>query len=177
MATRKINDEQIKEVMERVKRGETIPALSREYGYAAPSSLYGLLARHCDYIPTGEYESTIQVPDNPIELGYLAGIIDGEGSIMLAEGKYWHVKVGMTDFEVINWLESLGGKTNHGYPTPPRKPTKIWFVARKKDVGTLLKAILPYLKVPSKIEKATLAIEYSNTPRKKRIKWGPSPQN
>ena len=106
------------------------------------------------------------------ERAYLAGIIDGEGSIMLCKVNDRHVRVrsqyryrpvisvGMTDPTVIKWLSSLFKSECREILDPRgnmRLPFYRWMASHKKALK-FAKLILPYLKV--KKEQAKLLIEY-----------------
>lgn len=109
-----------------------------------------------------------------IELAYLAGIIDGEGSIQLVKnnkGSYTtRITVSNTDLRLIHWLMySLGGsyyeqkKHNKNY-----KPTYHWVLSSKHTHNILLK-VLPYLKL--KKEQANILIKHKDTCYNKQQRW------
>jgi hypothetical protein len=51
----------------------------------------------------------LALPSSEADLGYLAGLLDGEGSIALRSyGQYWRVRVNKTDKEIIDWLATIG---------------------------------------------------------------------
>lgn len=92
-----------------------------------------------------------------IELGYLAGIIDGEGCINMATARrnsgktdtFARVAVEMTDPQVIEWLANLFG----GYVIRARdrgvgrKPTYRWQLTKSADILSFCRMIEPHLKV------------------------------
>lgn len=146
----------------RVEAGEiTITALARDLGRDR-SALYRLFNRRFGFKvghATGySWASTLLLPEEPALVGYIAGIIDGEGSIIRSKKGHWSVKVTMTDFDLIRWLGSLGGKVNTGNTKPPRQPTLTWHVSRRRDVVLLLNALLPYLRVKKGRAEEALAI-------------------
>ena len=162
--------EELAEIVERIESGyATVRSIAREKGVDG-SALYRLLSRHgLARRRTGHisWPATLRLPDDPVLIGYIAGLIDGEGSIVPVKDisrrpgaaprliQRWQVKIGMTDEPVIRWLGSLGGTvTLEPRPIPPRKPHWTWCVARRLDVLILLPAVLPLLRVPAKIEKA-----------------------
>jgi len=107
------------------------------------------------------------------EAAYIAGLIDGEGSlrIFLANQKrpngdmytVAHVRlhVGMTDRPIIEWLHSITGNGSIEIRTQPKHPNwKTCYVVRWSS-GTatpLLKTIMPYLRL--KKRHAEIAIEW-----------------
>lgn len=95
--------------------------------------------------------------------GYVAGIIDGEGHIRLFWTGYgWHpeIKVNMTHVDTIKWLcetLSIGNVTNKTVEGN-RKEQKVWTVHALMDGYSLLKELLPFLRV--KRRHAELIIEF-----------------
>lgn len=106
---------------------------------------------------------------NPLDIGYVAGIIDGEGSV-LGPPKIT-VQVSMTTPEVIHRLQDLcGGSVTGPYEqrsgtTEVCKPQYHWTVSSADNAYRLLKALLPYLIV--KKEKAEEVIRILEK------KWSP----
>jgi len=91
------------------------------------------------------------VPDDVAIRGYIAGLIDADGSIPFLN-QHWCVKISMTDEPVIRWLHQFGAhfeaQMRHGASKQdgsPRKPIYTWGVHRRHDVIHLLTAVLPYL--------------------------------
>ena len=88
-------------------------------------------------------------------VGYLAGIIDGEGSIYrkgrakgapIVPGR-WVVCVTNTDRRLLDWLESLGGIVRPKVRREGQREAWEWLVLAKNDQVMLLTAVLPYLRV------------------------------
>lgn len=105
----------------------------------------------------------LNLPAEPSRLGYLAGIIDGEGSIcirLLATPRaYVWVMVTNTDELLMEWLASIGGSVTKKSSTTEslgRKQCFNWMVQARLDCLALLRAIEPSLLV--KREKAQAAI-------------------
>lgn len=97
---------------------------------------------------------------NPTEIGYVAGILDGEGSLI--GPPRFAVQVSMTTREVIERLTELCGGSMTG-PYEQRsgkseqcKPQYHWTISSSENAYRLLKALLPYLIV--KKEKAEQVI-------------------
>lgn len=91
---------------------------------------------------------------NSLELGWLVGIIEGEGYIGIVRPKdrkthRFYISVEMTDEDVVRRLHSITGKGNVNRwerPNHPEwKPSWIWKVQSKKDVVDLLKLIHPHM--------------------------------
>lgn len=84
-------------------------------------------------------------PIRPVDVGYVAGIIDGEGWMLAAP---WPtVAVKMTDEDVIRRLQALTGVGNVTGPRirAGRKPIWQWTVSRSRDVAALLMTVYPLL--------------------------------
>src|ERR1035438_1061932 len=105
--------------------------------------------------------------------GYLAGIVDGEGTITICRSEYvakktgnptigYSVKVQVknTDVRLMKWLKSrFGGEYYSDNSKRPSnwKDSYVWFHASESKQELLL-AILPYLIV--KREQALVALEF-----------------
>jgi hypothetical protein len=107
----------------------------------------------------------------PYEIGYIAGLVDGEGSISIIENKQnrnrtYHAQIVIcnTDPELMRWLEQrLGqlvgwqaGVPSPKYPDRPVKPMGKW-VAAGQCAAALCRVLLPHLTI--KQRKAELVLE------------------
>ncbi len=95
------------------------------------------------------------------ELAYMAGIVDGEGTIGVfreitpkrkAEFRYRAaLEVSNTDEDVIDWLQvKFGGYTNcTNERTAREKGHKLMYKwhCKVSDIGSLLKTLMPYLRI------------------------------
>ena len=102
--------------------------------------------------------------DDTILLAYLAGFVDGEGNVMIAEAasnglpSYPRLTVGQTNPEPLIMLEDrFGGNVHSREIKLERKPMFVWVVQNRRAYEAL-KNLLPYLTV--KREQAKLAIEF-----------------
>jgi hypothetical protein len=94
----------------------------------------------------------LAIPEAATDLAYLAGIIDGEGTISLktvAEPRaYVIVSVANTSAELRAWLAPIGGTFHDRSPDEARlgnKPIWNWWVRGRLDCLALLEAIEPYM--------------------------------
>lgn len=103
---------------------------------------------------------------SPTEAAYIAGIVDGEGTIHFAKtGRYIRVTVANTDFGLLAWLTSTCGGTVQRNHAPALKTNGIeyrklcgtWVVGSWQSVRELLTQIAPFMLV--KKEKAERALE------------------
>ena len=97
---------------------------------------------------------TLNLPTEPAILGYIAGIVDGEGNIFsrLRPKRSLQVVVAVTntDKSLIDWLMRIGGRVQHNVSKGSvnhfgKKEVYRWIVSRRRDVKPLVEAILPYL--------------------------------
>lgn len=145
-------------IHERLQRGESLGAIAREMGLSNSSNLYKVMMNRYGYKAEdiryrAVWASTLDLSAaSATDLAYLAGIIDGEGTILhQAAGRstpIWTVKFNMTDRPLVEWVHSFGGTFNVRPPAKPgHKEQYAWAVNRQLDVLTFLEAILPYLRV------------------------------
>ena len=161
-------EEKLGTVKALLSQGLTVRRIARVLGINH-ASLYRLLDRHKIKYIKNFWRPTIELPDDSAILAYIAGIIDGEGSVFYqTASKKFIVKVTMTDETVIRWLAKFGGKFNV-YPRKGKLKTAYsWIISRNKDVIYLLIKILPYLIVKKEI--AEFAIIYEKGREKEKIK-------
>lgn len=110
--------------------------------------------------------ATWKPPTSAAARAYLAGIIDGEGTISYQEKgtRHYRVAVIMTCEETIRWLGQWGGATRphkRNNPNPRYKPQWVWLVTGHSNVRVVLTTVLPYL--VTKRETATDALAYIAT--------------
>ncbi|SMB85209.1 LAGLIDADG-like domain-containing protein [Desulfonispora thiosulfatigenes DSM 11270] len=115
---------------------------------------------------------------SPIEIAYIAGIIDGEGTITLTTHKKGcypspTITVASSDYELISWLKKTinAGQIIKKKNYNPDKHKDSWsYVLKYNNVLTLLEYIEPYLVIVNKKKRAELILnEYKKlTPRNGR---------
>ena len=113
-------------------------------------------------------------------LAYIAGIVDGEGSIMIqrqcsksfmaqrAKSGCFHphyavgIRIGMTERIALDLIvDKLKiGKVSEEKPYHHKRPMYRWMIRSKEEVLKFLNYILPYLRVKKK--QAVLAIKFMN---------------
>ncbi|MGW2692343.1 hypothetical protein [Streptomyces sp. NPDC001296] len=162
----KIADPETDAIYQRLLNGESVAAIARELGRDS-SNLYNTMRNRYGYQAAQHrrsiWEPTLAAPTEVADCAYIAGIIDGEGSIIrIRRGKnhpLYMVKVNMTDRPVIEYLHSFGGKfTVRPAKIAHYKEQYQWDVSRQLDVQALLTAIVPYMRV--KRDKAHEALNY-----------------
>jgi LAGLIDADG endonuclease len=106
-----------------------------------------------------------------LDIAYIAGLFDGEGSINIFRKKnksgsfsyYLEITITNTDFPVLSWLQSvLGGRVDKtsNIKLQGSRPLRRWR-ASCRDAHRILLTLLPYLRV--KKTQAELAIEFQST--------------
>ncbi len=103
----------------------------------------------------GYEEVWVRVPTNAYDLGYLAGLIDGEGCISFnpigQKGQWgrYTLSIYNTDLRVMEWLAQIGGSYHgrvRGEGNPLSKKMQYeWRVRRAADVKAILETVLPIL--------------------------------
>lgn len=110
-----------------------------------------------------------------IERGYLAGIIDGEGTIILTKDKEFRYPTIAVSSCTLGILETVKEICDGGVITPKRtyksthSPSWAWKIERQRAIA-ILEEVTPFLKEPKKKARAELIIkDYTRlTPRNGR---------
>jgi hypothetical protein len=110
-----------------------------------------------------------------VEAAYLAGIIDGEGSITLTrmhskEFRRPCISIASTDLELLCYINSfVGGRINYkkNYFPDKHKNSYTLIIKKKETVMFVLSKILPYLRIERKIKRTKWILNHYNivTPR------------
>ena len=112
------------------------------------------------------------MPVHKHHLAYLAGVVDGEGSLTLSQNgtgrwKRKHAAIVLTvynsDSNLLNWIKSEFGGNVYFYKraeNPKWKPQGRWIVSAK-SAALLIKKLLPYLIV--KREQAIVMLAFYDT--------------
>ncbi len=96
-------------------------------------------------------------------LAYAAGLIDGEGSIVLHRSGKWRcpgLSVTSTSVELLEWLKSEfgGGISSKNETRPKHSPSWQWRLSAPATM-VLLPQILPYLREKKKLLRARFIIK------------------
>lgn len=101
--------------------------------------------------------------NDPVELAYAAGFLDGEGCVAITKRKRGksaieyalRVTIGNTDYATLEWYaQKFGGRVGNER-AGVNKPLKYWTVSNKQAYE-FLKVVFPYLK--GKAPQADVAI-------------------
>jgi hypothetical protein len=134
------------------------------------SHVVSILKRHGIYRRRRTRGPQLRLPDNEYQVGYIAGLLDGEGTIRqfsVRGREVVRVQIANTDRDLIAWLGSFGGAVNwdaRDGRERANKPCAAWKVNRAIDCYRLLLLLEPHL-----IIKRTRAREAI---RLLREKWG-----
>lgn len=79
------------------------------------------------------------------EAAYIAGIIDGEGTVGFRGGRSVRVAVINTDEELIAFLLSIGGSVGVRAKIANRRQCFAWTIGSRGDVKWLLSQVEPYM--------------------------------
>lgn len=167
------------EVVVRYESGESARALAKSYG-VGDQTVIRLLARRGIARRRTQSAGAVRdvaldpAPDlaiealRPVELAYIAGLIDGEGCLLIYRKKdkrgVYHfrsiLRISNTSVRVIRWLqERLGGEV-----APSGKPGELpvyhWPIEGPR-LAQLLITVRPYLVI--KVELADLLVEMQRT--------------
>lgn len=110
--------------------------------------------------------TALNLPGRETDRAYLAGLIDGDGSItrFVPSRGYWNIKVYMTDEEVIHWLtKNVGGTTSSYLAKDRTRRLHHWHLSRQVHVRTFLLAIAPHLRLHDSQARAYAAINEIGT--------------
>ena len=101
------------------------------------------------------------------DIAYLAGIIDGEGTITLTrmhnnENRRPVISISSTDLELLYHINELIGGwicKKKNYQPNKHKLSYTLIIKKKETVFFILTSTLPYLRVPSKIKRAKYILD------------------
>ncbi len=120
---------------------------------------------------------------HPIELdkftlGYICGIVDGEGSIGFQKrkdrkkrrGYAMKIQVANDDHSLLKWLKAV---TDLGNVYAKGTKSYAWYITRITDAASFLKTIIPHLKVKDETAKLMLHFLMSRIEAHKKSKKPP----
>jgi len=132
-----------KEKLSRARRGAANPFYGRKHTPETRAKLAANLARARGQRSIPRAAQSIRIPFGS-GLAYLAGIIDGEGSIRFNRGRPF-VAIYNTDERLMKWLvETVGGTYNAG-DRRGRKVCYTWRINAAADVVILCRYLRPLL--------------------------------
>ncbi|MFC0559386.1 LAGLIDADG family homing endonuclease [Halalkalibacter alkalisediminis] len=101
------------------------------------------------------------------EAAYLAGIIDGEGTITLtkmhhSENRRPIISIASTEKELLTYIQKLIGgyiTNKKNYKPSIHKDSFVLTIKKKQNIFTTLEGILPFLRIASKKKRAAHILE------------------
>jgi len=148
--------DETKRKMSEMRRGERNPFFGHKHTPEVRAKLIGMLSRaraSRQFLPR---EQRVRIPTG-VQLGYLAAMIDGEGSLKFGRGRPF-VAVYNTDERVMRWLvETVGGSAGP-WDKRGRVPCWTWHIGAARDVLAVVEAVRPFL--ICKATEADVAIKY-----------------
>lgn len=128
-----------------MRMGELNPFYGRRHTPATRKKLRKVLDRARLTRTFVSRPQSILIPSEPTALGYLAGLIDGEGSFTITKGVTARVIVYNTNRAAIRWLVKVIGGAVSKPDMRGRLPCFAWSVTAHRDVLALSRAVLPLL--------------------------------
>lgn len=118
----------------------------------------------------GHRRSRLALPQDVGVFGYLAGIIDGEGSLITDHHGRWRIHVVNTDIHLVDWLKQIGGKAylRSARGRLGKRPIYAWVVDAQREVEEILRAVSPYMRI--KHDKARRALRDIKAVATKQLK-------
>lgn len=110
-------------------------------------------------------------PTDSATLGYLAGLMDGEGCITRSGGRL-RVQIAMTDEPVIRWLGEMGGTVKERAVVGNRRRCWGWLLLAQADVLAFLVAVSPHMRVKREAALATIEEIQGLMERQRVVKGG-----
>jgi hypothetical protein len=152
-------------IVQAYRDGSSLMDIRRQYGLRY-ETVISILRRHGITRCRGTHMSTLTVPTDRARLGYIAGLVDGEGTIsVLQRGSRRpraSVSISNTDTQLMEWLAQLGGHVYWERKAHARgyKRRAVWTVAQALGCSRLLVAIEPYLVIKrSKAQEALATLQ------------------
>jgi len=158
--SRKTTREKKEQIKKLYESGYPIDEISKIVGLSKSKIHYHLkrmnVEKRHDY--KGKFRLTIKIPRDEWKLAYIAGIIDGEGTISVFRSRFSalgvqpFISVKNTNKELMDFLyKEIGGHVRKDKKDKPHyKDRWYWRINGFCDVYCLLKALQPYLIIKKK---------------------------
>lgn len=147
--------EETKQKLSKIRKGNKNPFFGKKHTPETIAKMRASCKQNCK----GRLDLadvSIKLPTDLFDLGYFAGIIDGEGSIGLRKQRTF-VAVYNNDATLMRWLEeNIGGNVGWDADKRGREPNHQWNISAARDVHYLCKTMLPYLKIKKTVAQETM---------------------
>ena len=148
--------EETKQKLSRMRRGKLNPMYGRKHTDEAKRKI-GLGTRRINAKRQYALEPMRLKPIDDHAAGYLAGIIDGEGSISFKRGRPSVTVYGNSD-ALMQWLlENVGGSVLWNCDKRGRTPGHAWNVGAARDVYALCCLMWPLLLIKQDVASEVIA--------------------
>ena len=161
----KLSKEAIEKLIKMAKRGVKSKVIAEKLGISKTTVFMYLSRYNISLNATGMRDKPlVKIPKEEWKIAYLAGIVDGEGTIDIREKKgVYNIRIHNTSRELIEWLKNeFGGLVTGDHDKRNRrfgyKKSYIWISSRAIDTFNLLKALYPFLIVKKERAKKGLEI-------------------
>lgn len=158
-----IADGALNEIVSAYENGMSIADVADTFKGSRSSIQRALRDSGVEMHPHGLRSRTIQIPSDPFVLGYIAGLLDGEGHLQIKKGSKsigCKMSIYSTTPEIMQWLlKNFGGAVRYDTKRTIKHgwlPIGAWSLYRAQDVAALLVVLLPHLII--KREKAEHAL-------------------
>ena len=149
----------------------SVNSISDQFNISYPT-VHSILKRHRATNGRRTRSPTYLVPEQKWQLGYIAGLLDGEGTVRCkiitstdrVTRLQTRISIVNTNKEVIDWLHQYGGNvykdSSNQKSNETHKVVYVWVLSVAADCHVFLKAILPYLIIKrERSQKAIAMIE------------------
>jgi transposase len=170
---RKFAPDQDEEIAKAYLSGLTLQDLARQLHVGTKAIRNALVRQGIKFRPLGTKGLEIKMPEEPRELGYIAGLLDGEGYITWHTRKrqdkiekHPHIGITNTNPDVLKYLESFGGKVSWRPKRGKFSACGSWQMDGTLNIIRFLRSVLPSLIIKKeKAEKMLAELE-------RRVKGG-----
>lgn len=146
-----------KDLLSKMRRGELNPFYGKKHTSKTRAKLARILRIHGSKGHLELSPVAVKVPAG-LNLGYFAGLVDGEGSVRFYKGRNPSVKVYNSDRRIMLWLKRNVGGSVGGHDKRGRKICYCWSVVAVRGVYVLLQALAPV--VIAKTSDVTKALQF-----------------
>jgi NUMOD3 motif len=150
--------DETKRLLSEMRRGDRNPFFGRKHTRESLAKIAA--SRPAKSAKTGAFTAsrpTVTIPSDPVKLAYVAGLIDGEGSVGIRKTGTPYVTIYNTHLGVMHWLWGTLGGTFSAVDNRGRVMCYAWRVQSLRNSQALIRAVLPFLIIKRESAARTLA--------------------